>query len=305
MRQLPSLKALHTFEAAARHLSFTKAAGELGVTQTAVSHQIKNLEARLNTLLFHRSNNTLALTEDGEAYFQSLYKAFDLVAEATERLLHNSATSTITVGVMPSFAMRWLIPRLPLFRTRYPDIQISVRLLPNTWTSDFARDRLDAIIRAGSGWPDYECVKLAPITIVPVCSPSLLKGCVPLREPGDLANHTLLRVSTAAVDEWRLWLQTIGESRVNPDQGPAFDSYTLAWQAAIEGVGIAMGRLPLVSADLQVGRLVCPFSRKVSTGRAWYLVMQRGGTRERRLSAFRDWISAEAERAGVVLANAA
>jgi LysR family glycine cleavage system transcriptional activator len=305
MRQLPSLKALRTFEAAARHLSFTRAADELCVTQTAVSHQIKTLEARLSTLLFQRSNNSLALTQKGEEYFQSLNKAFDLVSQATERLLHKSATTTITVGVMPSFAMRWLIPRLPFFKTRHPDIEIAIRLLPNVWASDFARDGLDAIVRAGSGWPEYECLKLVPITIVPVCSPSLLSGGVPLRTSADLVNHTLLRVSTAAVDEWRLWLQTVGESRVNPDQGPAFDSYTFAWQAAIEGCGVAMGRLSLVAADLQAGRLVRPFSREVVTGRAWYLVTQKDGAQGRTLSAFRDWISAEADRTSVVAANCA
>jgi LysR family transcriptional regulator, glycine cleavage system transcriptional activator len=305
MHQLPSLKALRTFEAAARHLSFTRAADELGVTQTAVSHQIKTLEARLNTLLFHRSNNSLVLTPKGEEYFQSLYQAFELVSRATERLLHNPAKDTITVGVMATFAVRWLIPRLSIFKKRHPDIEIAVRLLPNVGTSDFARDRLDFIIRAGSGWPEYDCLKLVPITIVPVCSPNLLHASVPLRTPADLANHTLLRVSSAAVDEWRLWFQSVGVSQIESDRGPIFDSYTLAWQAASEGLGVAMGRMPLVAGDLEAGRLVRPFSREVVTGRAWYLLMQKGGAENRKLAAFRDWMLAEAQRTDPVLAQVA
>lgn len=294
MPQLPSLKALRTFEAAARHLSFTRAAQELGVTQTAVSHQIKILEARLKTSLFRRVNNSLGLTPKGEVYFQSLNKAFDLIGEATERLLDDSSRRTITVGAMPSFAMRWLIPRLPHFRAQCPDTDIAIRLLPNAGTSDFARDGLDAIIRAGSGWPEYNSVKLVPITIVPVCSPGLIPDGAAFRTPAELAEQTLLRVSTAAVDEWRLWFQTLGLTAVAPAQGPVFDSYTFAWQAAIEGLGIAMGRLPLVSEDLESGRLVRAFDRVVSTGRAWYMVTPRDSGEDRKLSVFRQWMLAEA-----------
>lgn len=303
MAQLPSLKALRTFEAAARHLSFTRAADELGVTQTAVSHQIKTLEARLNTVLFFRSNNSLVLTEKGEEYFQALYQAFDLVSRATDRLLSNTAQNTITVGVMATFAVRWFIPRLPIFRKLHPDIDVAVRLLPNVGASDFARDRLDVIIRAGSGWPEYDCLKLAPITIVPVCSPSLLRGPVPLRHPGDLANHTLLRVSSAVVDEWRLWLQSVGEAQIKIDHGPVFDSYTLAWQAASEGLGVAMGRLPLVASDLQAGRLVRPFRHELVTGRAWYMLMPKGSVHDRKVLAFREWMLAEAEGKNTVVAQ--
>ncbi|MDA0814383.1 MAG: transcriptional regulator GcvA [Verrucomicrobia bacterium] len=294
MRRLPSLNALRTFEAAARHMNFTRAADELCVTQTAVSHQIKSLEAYLEVRLFRRSNNALSLTDKGEAYFQSLHRVFDLIAHATDTLVSAEGKVTLTVGAMPSFAMRWMIPHLPSFHRQYPDISIDVRLLHSVDASDFARDRLDAVIRPGTGWQDYDCSSLLPIVIFPVCSPVLLRSSHALEHPKDLVKHTILRVSTAMVDEWRVWLRAEGAASVNIGRGPRFDSYSYAWQAAIEGVGVAIGRRYMLAAELASGKLVKPFPREVETGRSWYLVASKGGPRQREMSLFRDWISAEA-----------
>ena len=294
MRQLPSLNALRTFEAAARHMNFTRAADELGVTQTAVSHQIKALEAYLELSLFRRSNNVLLLTDQGDAYFQSLKRVFDLLVDATSTLLRTREGPTLTIGVMPSFGMRWLIPHLPEFQKYYADINVDVRLTMSNHAGEFARAGLDAAILAGTGWPGYNCTKLLPIKIFPVCSPYMIDGRPPLQSPGDLAKHRLLRVSTAVADDWRIWLNAVGLPNVDTSQGPQFDSYSYAWQAAIEGVGVAIGREHLIEPDLDSGRLVRPFRRAVATNRAWFLVAPNSPQERPEFEAFRCWISAAA-----------
>lgn len=294
MTRLPSLNALRTFQVAAEHLNFTRAARQLCVTQTAVSHQIRLVEETLGFLLFERKGNTLALTRKGEFYYGSVSKAFGLIEQATEAVVDGSTPVALTIGAMPSFAMRWLIPRLPDFRRQCPGIDISVRLLPKVDLSDFMRESVDAAIHTGAVPSDFDQVKLVSMTVFPVCSPALLASGPPLLQPADLRHHALLRVSTAIVDEWALWLDAAGVRGISPARGYAFDSYSYAWQAAIDGVGVAIGRMPLVKEDVETARLVKLFDLTIETDRAWHLVSPRNRRQQRALSVFRDWIVAAA-----------
>ena len=228
-RRLPPLNAIRAFEAAARHLSFTKAAEELFVTQAAVSHQIKALEAALGLQLFRRFNRRLMLTDAGQAYLPPLREALDGIAAATERLRAVEQTGSLKVSVLPSFAAKWLLPRLSRFRERHPEIDVLVSA--NNALVDFARDEVDIAIRYGFGrHPELEVKFLMGDRIFPVCSPELLAAGPPLREPADLRHHTLLHDADALATEsesWRVWLEAAGVSGVDASRGPGFSDSSI------------------------------------------------------------------------------
>ena len=187
-RRLPPLNALRAFEAAARHLSFTRAASELNVTQAAISHQIKTLEEHLGLPLFRRLNRALMLTDEGQSLFPAVRDALDGLAEAIARLRAGETGGTLTVSTLPSFAVKWLVPRMSHFQDRHPDIDL--RISAKEYLVDFTRDGIDVAIRFGRGdWPGVRAEWMADEELTPVCSPSLLPG---LRSPGDLAHVTLL-----------------------------------------------------------------------------------------------------------------
>ena len=219
--RLPPLNALRTFEAAARHLSFTKAADELFVTQAAVSHQIRTLEEHLGTVLFRRMNRSLMLTDEGQALLPAVREAFDLLSAGVRRVQDLCSGGALTISTTPSFAASWLVGRLARFQALHPEIEL--QLSATARLVDFAREDIDCGIRYGMGdWPGLISQRLFQTALVPVCSPLLLNGANPLRRPDDLAQHTLLHALDDP-DDWRLWLRAAGVGGVDPTRGLKFE----------------------------------------------------------------------------------
>ena len=291
-RRLPPLTALRAFEAAARLLSFTRAATELHVTQAAVSHQIKSLESFLGLKLFLRQNRALKLTSEGQEYLPAVNRAFDGIAEATRRLLARDARGTLTVSVLPSFAARWLVSRLGRFREQWPDI--SLRIAPSADLVDFSRDEVDVGIRYGKGrYPGLYSCKLMTEDLFPVCSPALLaRKHPPLREPRDLEHFTLLHDDSFG--DWRTWLLAAEVDDVDPTRGTIYHDAGMLLQAAVAGQGVAIARGVLAADYLQEGRLVRPFELSLPGDYAYYFVCPSSSVEAPKVRAFRDWLLAEA-----------
>ncbi len=287
-RWLPSLNGLRAFEAAARHQSFTRAAEELNVTQTAVSHQIRTLEERLGLKLFDRRGRALRLTEAAENYLPSVRSAFDELYDATERLIRRDGDATLTVSTLTSFAAKWLVPRLGGFQDLHPEI--SIRIMTSVAAVDFDRDDVDVAIRYGRGdWPGLRVDRLIREDIFPVCSPKLLDGPYPLGRPDDLASHTLLHV-VGFREDWQVWLTAANVVGVDPASGLRFDLILNALQAAIDGVGVALGRTALVEGDLATGRLVALFDISLPIEAAYYVVAPERTADRPKIEAFREWL---------------
>jgi len=293
-RRLPPLNAVRAFEAAARHLSFTSAAEELNVTQSAVSHQIKALEERLGTRLFRRLNRKLLLTDEGQAYLPDVRDALDRLATATDRIIAGDASGALNISVLPSFAARWLVPRLWRFRRLHPDID--VRVSATEQLIDFKRENMDLAIRFGNG--DYRDLFVEQILheeVFPVCSPELLAGDHPLRTPADLKFHTLLHDQMdATCPDWRDWLRTAGVSGVDPTRGPFFNDSSLLLQAAVDSQGVALGRSALAAGEMAAGRLVRPFDLTFTRDKAYYVVCPINCEERPKVAAFRHWLMEEA-----------
>lgn len=290
--RLPSLNGLRAFEAAARHLSFTLAASELNVTQTAISHQIRRLEEELGIRLFIRQNRALALTPEARDYLPGVRAAFNDLRLATDRLLRKEDDKVLTVSTLASLAAKWLLPRLTDFQEQHPGID--VRITTSTGLVDFQRDNVDAAIRYGRGqWPGVRADWLMADELFPVCSPSLLRGDKPLRRPEDLRNHPLLHTSNTNSDDWRLWLTAAGlPVDIARQPGITFDMIFMTIQAAIDGIGVAMGRTSYVQDDIAKGRLVVPFKIALPADAGFYLVAPEGRREAPKLAAFRQWIVA-------------
>lgn len=294
-RHLPPLNGLRAFEAAARHLSFTQAAEELNVTQAAISHQIRGLEERLGVQLFVRRNRALLLSEAGQAYLPALREAFDTIASATERLLRRDESGPLVVSTTASFATKWLVPRLATFQQLYPEIEVQIST--GIGLTDFQRDNVDLAIRWGLGsWPNVSAERLFAEDMFPVCAPSMMKGKNALKKPGDLARVTLLHMTTQR-DDWRLWLTAAGAKGVDPSRGPVFDQAMTVLQAAMDGLGVAIGHGPLVERDIKAGRLVAPFDVTLPVDAAYYLVAPPNALRRHKVKSFRDWLLAMANKA--------
>jgi LysR family transcriptional regulator, glycine cleavage system transcriptional activator len=290
--RLPSLNGLRAFEAAARHLSFTVAATELNVTQTAISHQIRRLEEELGVRLFVRQNRALALTPEARDYLPGIRAAFNDLRLATDRLLRRDNDHVLTVSTLASLAAKWLLPRLSAFQEAHPGID--VRITTSTALVDFQRDDVDAAIRYGRGqWPGLRADWLMADQLFPVCSPALLTGNRPLRNPEDLAHQTLLHTSAGYGDDWRQWLTAAGlPADISKQPGLTFDLILVTVQAAIDGIGVAMGRTSYVEADIAKGRLVVPFKTTLPADAGFYLVSPRAKADSPKLGTFRQWLVA-------------
>jgi LysR family glycine cleavage system transcriptional activator len=299
-RKLPPLNALRAFEAAARQLSFTKAAAELNVTQAAISHQVKTLEEHLGLPLFRRLNRRLVLTEAGQLYLPVLREAFDAMAAGTARLGQDRESGPMNITVLPSFAAKWLLPRLSRFRDRYPDIDVMVSA--NNRLIDFADGTYEMGIRYGLGdYPGLRTDLLLPDEVFPVCSPRLTEGAHPLRTPADLKHHTLLHDEVSRHDEspdWRNWLKAAGVEGIDFQRGPGFSDSSMVIEAAAAGQGVALAHRWLAAADLESGRVVMPFGPVVPSKFAYYLVSPLVVAEHRRVRLFREWLLEEAEGTG-------
>ena len=287
-RRLPSLNGLRAFEAAARHQSFTRAADELSVTQTAISHQIKRLEEQLGQRLFIRRNRRLLLTEAAQELLPAVRTAFDGLNAAVEQLSRSDRSGSLTVSTVISFTTKWLVPRLAGFQAAYPEID--VRITASADLVDFNRDDVDMAIRYGHGdWPGLRVDRLISEDVFPVCSPALMQGPQPLQRPADLAHHTLLHV-TSYQEDWQVWLTAAGVDSVDYRHGLSFDLAFPALQAAIDGVGVALGRSTMVEADIAAGRLVVPFDVTLPLQAAYYVVSPEETADRPKIKAFRDWL---------------
>jgi LysR family transcriptional regulator, glycine cleavage system transcriptional activator len=290
-RSLPPLNALRAFEAAARHLSFTTAAAELNVTQAAISHQIKALEDRLGLKLFRRVGRGLLLTDAAQAYLAEIAAAFDRISGATRRLHQHDAAGVLSATVLPSFAAKWLLPRLGRFRAAHPEIDL--RISSSVEQIDLAREDFDFALRAGSGqYLGMRSDLILTESFFPVCSPALLSGPNRLRVPADLRAHTLLHDEPR--DLWQLWLKTVGLTDIDATRGPGFSDSGMLIQAAVEGQGVAIAKGTLAGDDLRAGRLVRPFDQSLPANYSYWLVCPEPSAERPKIVAFRDWILAEA-----------
>ncbi|MEA2725844.1 MAG: LysR family transcriptional regulator, glycine cleavage system transcriptional activator [Acetobacteraceae bacterium] len=290
---LPSLNGLRAFEAAARLTSFTLAAAELNVTQTAISHQIRRLEEQLGIKLFIRQNRALALTRQAQDYLPSVRTAFEDLRRATARLHRAEQEERLTVSTTASLATKWLVSRVAAFQDANPGME--VRITTSTHLVDFHREEVDIAVRYGRGvWPGLRAHWLMAERLFPVCSPALLNGANPLRQPADLAHHTLLHTSLPR-DEWNLWLTAAGlPHAIAARRGLSFDLGFMAIQAAVEGLGIALGRSHLVEADIAAGRLVAPFDTELPRDAGYYVVTPEATADATKIALFRDWLIASA-----------
>jgi LysR family glycine cleavage system transcriptional activator len=298
-RRLPGLTAFRTFEAAARHRNFSRAAHELGVTPAAVSYLVRDLETQLKVQLFTRSGRGVGLTTAGEILRDSAAKALDDIERAIDRVRTLEERSRINVTTTPSFAMKWLVPRLNRFLTKFPDIDVRIDM--SRQTADFAQGELDLAIRFGTGrHPGLLVDRLLTDSLVPVCSPQFLKGARALRQPRDLLQMPLIQSDFQAYGEiwptWQMWFDLAGVKGTEPKPGLRFNQSVLAIQAAIDGQGVALADTSLVEFDLAAGRLVNPFDIPIQTPMklAYWIVMPQQHVERPIVEAFRQWLLEEA-----------
>jgi DNA-binding transcriptional LysR family regulator len=289
---LPPLNALRAFEAAARHLSFTRAAKELHVTQTAISHQVKVLEEHLGARLFRRLPRRIVLTRQGSAWAERLGDVFERLYDANRKLRAPAPERpVVAVSVIPSFAARWLVPRLGRFLEAHPDLD--VRISATEHLVDFAVEAIDVGVRFGSGdYPGLVVQKLADDALVVVCAPSLAAK-KKIGALDDLRRHTLLRDDEP--DAWPKWIAAHGVRGVDGTRGPMLDDSSMLVEAAVRGQGVALARWSLAVDDLAAGRLVRPFPEiaLMPTGRAYWLAIPRDRMQRAGVAAFREWIVRE------------
>lgn len=282
--QLP-LNALRMFDAAARHLNLTRAADELHVTQAAVSQHIRNLEERLGKPLFRRLPRGLALTDEGHALWPAVAESFARIEQSLQQVAEPRPREVLTVGVVGTFAIGWLIPRLEQFQQQHP--YIDLRLLTHNNRVDLAGEGLDAAVRFGDGaWPGTHAEMLLRAPLTPMCTPALAQR---LRQPADLAGQTLLR--SYRLQEWESWFATLDQSAPLA-RGAMFDSSLTLAEAAAQGAGVALLPARMFQHLLQQGRLVRPFAQEVDTG-AYWLTHLRSRAPSAALKTFRQWLLAQ------------
>lgn len=289
-RKLPPLNALPSFEAAARHLSFSRAAEELHVTHGAISRAVKNIEEQLDIQLFERGTRMVRLTAIGEPYAQAVRDALDQLAAATTAATARHSSRTLNVSTSDGFAGRWLVPRLYRFHRANSDID--VRISTTGKLTKFLNDGIDLAIRYGGGeYPGLTSELLTGEEVFPVCSPRLLQGKHPLREPKDLTHHTLIHDGYPIT--WATWLKSAGITDLDAHSGLTFDSATFAVESAVQGEGVVLGRTMLVAADLASGRLVRPFEHALKASSKYFVVYPPRAIAQPKVKAFRDWLFAE------------
>lgn len=289
--RLPPLNTLRFFEAAGRTLSFKRAAEELHVTPSAVSHGIQALEDWLGTALFVRGSRSLGLTAAGEAYLPYVRDALTLLARGTEQVPSQTPRGTLSLSAAPTFAQRWLLPNLPRFQALHPEIVVSLDTMHRQMV--FPLDGVDLAIRMGRGpFPDLYAVKLVTEQLFPVCSPVLAAREPDLKTPAGLSRATILHVTTISED-WTAWLEAAGLGDISSSRALRFDTIQLALEAAIQGLGVAIGRRPLVDGDLAAGRLVKLLDPEILGSTSYWLVGAVESMARPEVSAFRDWMVAE------------
>ncbi len=291
LNTLPSLKGLRGFEAAARLLSFTAAAQELSVTQTAISHQVKTLESQLDVKLFHRSGKSIALTDAGQKLLAEASASFQRLANVVRQIRMENQSNVVTVSVTPSFASKWLIQRLGKFWGAHPEIQLNIH--HTLEFASFTSDGVDIAVRGGEGnWPGS--VTKLPLSLgqSPICHPSMLQGKHPLKSAADLIHHNLLHEDN--YDDWTAWLQAAGATEVDPKSGSVMNDSTSLGIAVEACQGVALGRMALIESDLKLGKIAKPFDIEIPSNFAYYLVCPAENLERPGVRAFHDFILEEA-----------
>lgn len=312
---------MRAFESAARHLSFKKAAEELHVTPAAISQQIKALESYLGVALFRRLTRALEITAQGRAMLPKIREGFECFAAAIDGT-RQTVEGVLTVTAPPSFATRWLVPRLPRFSVIHPEVELRLAssgdsvdrrgetLLLDNEVLDLRDAGSVLAIRYGTGnYPGLQVDQIFAPDWVPVCSPRLVDGARRLETPGDLAQHVLIHDETIDDEDrqpgWREWLAGAGVTTVDAERGPRFSNAVLAVEAALDGQGVALALKPLVENDVAAGRLIVPFEMGVASPYGYFLVMRKAVAGRHSVAAFRQWLLSEAQaiqpnwRAGV------
>jgi LysR family glycine cleavage system transcriptional activator len=288
-KQLPAMAALRAFEAAARKLSFTEAAEDLGQTQGAVSHQIRELEARLGVMLFERKARGINLTELGERYLPYVSESLDRLRAGEAALRPQAPESVLTVSCSPNFAQKWLVPRLGGFSDAHPDIDLRISAALQHIT--FEGDGIDVAVRHGTGeWPELDVAQLCPETVFPVCSPHLPSSLEQVRSIGDLTEFVLLHDQDKSA--WSGWLESVGANvdAFDLDRGSIFNQTSLVIDAAVAGQGIALARSALAELDLAAGRLIRPVAEQVDAKFAYWIVCPKRTAARPNIQRFRDWL---------------
>jgi LysR family transcriptional regulator, glycine cleavage system transcriptional activator len=290
-RRLPALNALKAFEAAARHESFTKAALELAVTQGAVSHQVKALEAELGIKLFNRERQRLVITEAGREYLAVVRDALDRIALGTDRIMQRQRSGVLTVSTSPDFAAKWLVHRLGGFAEAYPDIDL--RVSATLHHVDFAREDVDLAVRHGDGsWAGLEVTQLCTEELFAVCSPKLASGRQRIREPADVLKFPLLHLDDRK--DWSKWLEAGGVANRQMSHGPVMNRASMVIDAAVDGQGVALARTTLAAWDLINRRLIRPLDVSLNLTKSYWIVCPPATTKLPKIILFRDWLLAEA-----------
>jgi DNA-binding transcriptional LysR family regulator len=291
---LPPMNALTAFEAAVRHGGFSRAGEEIGLTQSAVSRQIAQLEDMLQTPLFDRIGRRVRLNEAGRAYAEELLPALDAIRRATARASARPSQTALRVATLPSFGMRWLAPRLPQLTARHPDLVIDFAARSQPF--DFGHEDFDAAVHFGvaEDWPGVAMDYLFREEAVPVCAPGWL-AANPLRTPADLL-HVPLLSQTSRRDAWSRWLAAAGVEASGLPPGPTFEHFLMLAQASAAGAGVALIPSFLIRPELEAGTLVIPFARPMSTEQAYYLVYPPDALASVAVAQFRDWMLEQAGR---------
>jgi len=295
--RLPSINGLQAFEAAARHLSFARAADELGLTPTAISHRIRNLEAELGVVLFRRRHRSVTLTEEGARIARDLSESFDCLKMSVAKLRQCGAEH-LTLLAPPSFASLWLLPRLPKFQERFPDIHLT--LLP-TDAPNLERNDADAAITFGcSADHNFKTDRLFENRLVPVCSPDFAERYGALDNPDAISNAPLLHVTDGSVQPplpgWQDWLRAAGVSQLGALDGVRFGACHLAIEAARQGQGLALGVSTLIADDIQSGALVAPLERSLPIPQTYALTYPPEHATRPALRSFRSWLLSYAQK---------
>ena len=290
-RRLPPLNALKAFESAARHESFTRAAEELCVTQGAVSHQVKALEATLGIKLFNRERQGLVITDAGREYLNVVRDALDRIAAGTERVLQRQNSGVLTVSTSPDFAAKWLINRLGRFSDTHPGIDL--RVSATMHHIDFVREEVDVAVRHGDGnWSGLDAVRLCTEQLFPVCSPKLMAGRNRLTKPSDLKKAPLLHLDDSKA--WAQWFDAARIADAETSHGLTLNRASMLIDAAVDGQGVALARTTLAAWDLISGRLVRPFDVGLKLTRTYWIICPKATSTKAKVATFRDWLLAEA-----------
>jgi LysR family glycine cleavage system transcriptional activator len=288
-QKLPPLSWIRAFESAARHLSFTHAAGELGLTQAAISKQVKLLELYLREPLFDRRPRSLVLTKVGASYLPKVKDAFDRLGAGTQEVFGNRRSEVLTIRVPVGLGVSWLAHRLPSFIDAFP--KAPLRIVSSVWNEEFDPERYDLDIRYGLGiWAGFTTNRLTWDALEPVCLPQIAAR---LTRPDDLAKERLVHV-IGYQEGWATWLAAAGATQVNAGYGMQVDTSILAFELAANGVGVALGRSSMAAKELSSGRLVRPFDLAVPVREAFFLLTPEGGMTHPDTALFRDWLVAEA-----------